>query len=58
MTDDEIRAAMAQYKIDNPKIDWNTLEVYAIVDEETKEIVRIGAADTARIMGFSGGVDE
>lgn len=57
MTEDEVRAVMAQYKIDNPKIDWETREVYAVVNEETGEVDRIGAVERSRILGLSGGVD-
>lgn len=57
MTEDEVRAVMAQYKTDNPKIDWDKMEVYAIVNEETGEVDRIGAVERSRILGLSGGVD-
>lgn len=36
-------ALMAQYKIDNPNIDWTQNETYAVIDNETGEITKVSS---------------
>lgn len=54
MTETEIRAAMDQYKIDNPDVDWDLFEVYAVVETETQKLERIGYARKDKIMQIVG----
>lgn len=39
---EESRQLLAQYKLDNPQVDWDLNEAYAIVREDTGEVERIG----------------
>ena len=39
---EEGRKLLAQYKLDNPQVDWDLNEPYAIVREDTGEVERIG----------------
>ena len=53
-TEAEIREQMAQYKIDNPDVDWDLYEVYAVQDMESGKVERIGYAMKHRIMQIGG----
>jgi hypothetical protein len=54
MTEDEIREAMTQFKVDNPDVDWDKYEVYAVQEAETGKLERIGYAERHRIMQIGG----
>ena len=49
-TESEIRAEMAQFKADNPDVDWTKYEVYCIVNQQTGKVERMGYAEPDRIM--------
>ena len=53
-TEAEIRAAMQQFKNDNPDVDWTIYEVYCIVNQQTGAVERIGYAEPHRIMQIVG----
>lgn len=37
----KIMAALAQFKIDNPHVDWDVYEAYAIQNNETGKVERL-----------------
>lgn len=53
-TEAQIREDMAQFKLDNPDVDWDKYEVYAVQDMETGEVERMGYAEKHRIMQING----
>lgn len=53
-TEEEIRAAMAQFKADNDHVDWDKYEVFCIVNSETQEVERMSYAEKHRIMQYTG----
>ena len=53
-TEEEIRASMAQFKVDNDHVDWGKYEVYCVVNTETEQVERMGYAEKHRIMQIGG----
>lgn len=53
-TETEVREMMAQFKVDNPDVDWAKYEVYAVVNTETEKVERMGYAEKHRIMQIGG----
>lgn len=50
----EADEAMAKYKAENPDIDWNVYETFAVMNNQTMQIMRVGHAKKSTLDNING----